>query len=102
MKLVDLIRMIDEEDIITDSMELKDKETDCPYILSNNVYTLKLRFMAEEETSIRTICSHPILVPFYQAEVYGITPGDKDEIEVWIDAKDWFPCERCRAQRKEG
>ena len=29
MKLVDLIRMIDEEDIITDSRELKDKETDC-------------------------------------------------------------------------
>lgn len=58
-------------------------------ILPNSSYSIKLCFMAEEETWITTYPEHPILIPLYDYPVTSIAPSG-DCLEIWIDYMTWF------------
>lgn len=49
-----------------------------------NTPMIKLRFLAEDETTIEGLVTHPIFYPLYGCEVYRLAVDD-NVIEVWLN-----------------
>jgi hypothetical protein len=58
-----------------------------------SVFKVAVRFMSDEETTEVVQLSSPLLIPFYDCEVYAIGPYSEEIIEVWLDY-DSFIAER--------
>lgn len=94
MKLRELLPLIEENSVWDKEMVQREREKSVrePDIRPNSVFRVCLCFMSEEETWVYLPACHPMLVPYYDAEVYGVQPGDeKYTLEVWLGDKDWFP-----------
>lgn len=51
----------------------------------NTDYLITLRFMSEEDTAETVNLSSPLLIPWYDCEVYFINPSEKKNcIEAWL------------------
>lgn len=54
-------------------------------IRPDSSYTVRLCFMCEKETWVRTYPAHPLLIPWYDCMVTSITPEGDDELAIWLD-----------------
>lgn len=54
-------------------------------IRSDSSYMVRLCFMCEEETWVRTYPAHPLLIPWYDCMVTAISPEGEDELAIWLD-----------------
>lgn len=89
MKLKELLRLIESDDefiprVIEDNGH---KSIDCR---PNSIFKITICPMCEEETWLTLSIYHPILVPWYSCEVYGITPLDDESIQVWLKDSDFL------------
>ncbi len=72
-----------------------------PNFVPQETATVNIRTMAEDETALETYPGNPILIPWYDAEVYGISPADENTIDIWIKYREyirekitgWLGCE---------
>lgn len=55
------------------------------YCIPLSVYRVQICFMSEEETWVNTYPTNPILIPWYDCEVYGIEPSDQHRtLNIWL------------------
>lgn len=79
--LKDLLLLIDH-----DSVPLLEDGSGTIDCRPQTTYKITLRFMAEEDTAETVNISSPLLIPWYDCEVYSINPDEDDpnSIEAWL------------------
>ena len=85
MKLIEILKMIDSHYDYEGDIPVKDYD-----IRPDSVFKITLCFMIEEETWVTVPITHPILRPYYYAEISAFSP-DGDSLQCWIVEDDWFP-----------
>ena len=82
LKLYDLLKMIDCSDL---ELPLHADENGDILCEPQSVYKVTVRFMAEEDTAVTVPISSPLLIPWYDCEVYSFSPNDiEDSMDVWL------------------
>lgn len=72
---------------LPDEMDWQKNEVD---FRPQSVSRVNICTMCEEETWTRTYPENPLLIPWYGADVYGITPSDEDHtLDVWIKHEEY-------------
>ena len=75
LKAVVAYRLPDEMDWYSDqSTDFRPQETS----------RVRIRTMSEDETATETYPGDPLLMPWYDAEVYGLDPDDGGMLDIWI------------------
>ena len=74
MKLIDILHLVDKDEV--PSMKFDSIHTD----ISEKVM---LCFDGDDETFVEVPCTHPILIDWYDCEVYAIEGYDKG-IKCWL------------------
>lgn len=83
MKLYEILKMIDSNDL---ELPLYVSENDEILCEPQSVYKVTLRFMAEDDTAVTVPISSPLLIPWYDCNVYSFSPNDvPDSMDVWLD-----------------
>lgn len=79
MTLYDLLLLIDHYSVPL--LEDGSGTIDCR---PQTTYHITLRFMSEEDTAETVNISSPLLIPWYDCEVYSINPNTENTIEAWL------------------
>lgn len=79
MTLYDLLLLIDH-----DSVPLLEDGSGTIDCRPQTTYHITLRFMSEEDTAETVNISSPLLIPWYDCEVYSINPNTENTIEAWL------------------
>lgn len=82
MTLFELLQLITSND----EVPLVADEEGCIDCVPQSVFKITLRFMSEEETAETVNISSPLLIPWYDCEVYSISPDETNKytIEAWL------------------
>ena len=83
MKLIDILRLIDRNEVPVSEIVNAD-------ILQGYDARVNICYMSEEETWIKTYISNTILVPLYNAEVDNIEPAKDEALNIWINSNSWL------------
>lgn len=79
MTLYELLLLID-----SDSVPLLEDGSGTIDCRPQTSYHITLRFMAEQETAETVNISSPLLIPWYDCEVYSINPNTAYSIDAWL------------------
>lgn len=93
MKLIDVLRMIDEDAWQPEMRENKRPSGKIFYDMDSrpeSVWKICLCFMSEEETWVTVNIRNEILIPWYECEVLSFQPGAEYTLEVWLKETDYY------------
>ena len=92
MKLIDVLRMIDEDAWQPEMIEDKRPSGKIVYDIDSrpeSVWKIRLCFMCEE-TWVTVNIRNAILIPWYECEVSSFQPGDTYTLDVWLKESDYY------------
>lgn len=85
--LYELLKMIDCNDLELPLIADEKRKIACE---PQSVYKVTLRFSAEEDAAVTVPISSPLLIPWYDCEVWSFSPNDVDDsMDVWLNFNEY-------------